>query len=98
MLSYRIQYGNYPQYKTKANLTLKKRMPLIISAVAVVMILIFIVVPQIKAGLLDLLLPGDASVSGNAITAFAEDLKAGVSVGEAITEFCRFVIQNAEIS
>lgn len=97
-MAYRIQYGKFPQFSTKNHFTTKKYTVAIISAITAIMILIFITIPQIKTGVLDLLLPGDAGVTGSAISAFADDLKNGVPVGEAASAFCKSIINNAELS
>jgi len=42
-----------------------------------------------------LLLPGDPDVTQAAITTMVEDVKTGTSLPDAITAFCREIIQNA---
>lgn len=44
------------------------------------------------------LLPGDPNVTFNALQDFSNSVKAGESVSDSITAFCREIIENAQIS
>ena len=43
------------------------------------------------------ILPGDPQVTGAALDTMVEELKEGNSVGEAVTAFCREIIENAQL-
>lgn len=42
------------------------------------------------------LLPGDAAVTGAALNTMVEEIRAGESVSDAVTAFCREIIENAK--
>lgn len=44
----------------------------------------------------EVLLPGDPAVTAAALEQMAEDLRAGDSLGEAITAFCEEIMKHAE--
>lgn len=46
----------------------------------------------------DYFIPGDTAVTKDALTAFAEDVRAGESIKEAFAAFCMEIIENADIS
>ena len=45
----------------------------------------------------EFLLPGDPAVTEAALTGMIEDIRAGESVGDAITAFCREILDSAGI-
>lgn len=94
-MAYRIQYSGSTKYKFPSS---KKEAPIILAGIIISLIFLVSIVPEIRTGIRDLILPGDAEVTYGALTAFAEDLKSGESVKEAITAFCQDIIANGEIS
>lgn len=50
-----------------------------------------------KDALQNFILPGDAKITAAALGAFADDLRKGESIGDAVTAFCLEIIENANI-
>ena len=63
------------------------------TAVILALLAVFFAV-SMQRGSTDWLLPGDPTVTKAALTELIEDLKAGEHFGDAVTAFCREVIQS----
>lgn len=91
-MGYRIEYG--------ASETRKRRIPKVKPSVPVMaagffalfLLMTVLFWPEGKAVLLDLILPGDGAVTAGALQGLVSDLRAGESVGDAVTVFCREII------
>ena len=51
-------------------------------------------IPQVRAALLELLLPGDPEVTATALERLVETVSEGESIQTALTEFCREIIEH----
>ena len=97
-MAYRIEYGNTIN-KTFFKLKKKtKRSQSFWMVVFVCLTVLGYTALCYKDVLLINLLPGDAAVTASAITTLVNDVKSGECIGEAVTTFCREIIQNAAIS
>lgn len=91
-MSYRIVYG--PEIKRKT--PVEKRWKIwLASGIGAALILLGI---SGKWNVLQkFFLPGDADVTGAALQGMVDDLKNGDSFSEAVTAFCKVIVENAEI-
>ena len=94
MMAYKIQYEKsetyrYPQSKQKPRFP-KRKIYLALLALAAVLWV------RMK-GIPDVLIPGDPQVTRMAVETMVENLQGGVSVGDAVTAFCK-EIMNGESS
>lgn len=92
-MAYRIVYGepDFPHGKTNGG-------KLRFRVLTAIFLLVFTLLvqrkwPEGRRKLGEYLLPGQTSQQ-EAVDAFAEDLRAGASLEEALTAFCRDVIEN----
>ena len=94
-MAYRIDYGT-PIRNTRAELR-KNR---IFSWITIICVLILVIsaiavkqqgLPWVET----YLLPGDPAVTAAALDALAEDLRTGESLTQAISTFCREIMENA---
>ena len=96
-MGYTIQYG--PAGKAEAAWHAKRRkksgviLAVCVLAVAFVAIVLSGDFEQIK----NYLIPGDLEVTKAAFAQFTENIRQGDTVGDAITAFCREIIDGAEI-
>lgn len=51
-------------------------------------------IPQVRAALLDLLLPGDPEVTATALERLVEAVSEGEAIQTALTDFCREIIDH----
>lgn len=51
-------------------------------------------IPQVRAALRDLLLPGDPEVTATALERLVEAVSEGEAIQTALTEFCREIIDH----
>ena len=91
-MSYSIKYDTSPSMKhyEKNVVTTKRKKVLIASGVIGAAILIALYIAPIRR----LLLPGDPMITERAIVKAVDELQAGEGLGEAITTFCREVIES----
>ena len=94
-MGYRIQYDpeKNKMFPIKRNAAARRWL----AGVAAASILLFGVIEWRQGTFLKhLLLPGDPGVTEAALSAMVEDIRAGESVGDALTTFCLEILANAE--
>ena len=96
-MGYTIQYGPAGNAETAWYAKRRKKSGAVL--VVCVLVIVFAVLAlsgnfeQIK----NYLIPGDPEVTKAAFAQFTEDIRQGDTVGDAITAFCREIIEGAEI-
>ena len=98
-MSYQISYGqDCVSKKIKHELRLpkpKKETVLRIGlTISVLLLGLTCLIPQARAALWDLLLPGDPEVTSIALERLVETVSEGESIQTALTEFCREIIDH----
>lgn len=84
-MGYSIQYSPQTNHKFPVKTKKKVSVPWLLTGVALLALLL---------GGWKLLLPGDPTVTANALSHLVEDVRSGDSVGEAVTAFCREIIDS----
>ena len=96
-MGYTIQYG--PAGKAEAAWHAKRRKKA--GAILAVCVLAVVFAAMVLSGgfeeIKNYLIPGDPEVTQAAFAQFTEDIRQGDTVGDAITAFCREIIDGAEI-
>ena len=88
IIAYTPEASNrYPQVKGKRKVNFGKWMGLALLLAAVLWM-------RLK-GIPDFLIPGDAEVTKAAAAAMVDDLQDGISVNDAVTAFCRTILDGA---
>ena len=90
-MSYRIVYSSQIQ-----KMPIKRKGSPWVAGIAVFLILALCLTAGSGEWLQDLLLPGDAAVTGAALQNMVEDLKNGENLTDAVTAFCKEILDNAE--
>ena len=92
-MSYSVTYGQdfFPKSKTKNKMSYPKAA---ILAGIVVLGAVLLSVPQIRTSVQKILLPGDGAVTGQAMEAFAADMKSGTPFDEAARSFCLEILKD----
>lgn len=95
-MGYRIEYDSGKrQYEVRR--VCPWRLPLMAAgAFAVFLLLTSLLWPEGIEAMKELLIPGDNTVTLRALEEMAEDLKAGASISDAVTVFCKEILQSAE--
>lgn len=96
-MGYTIQYGPSGKAETAWRGRRKKKTRIRISLVLLAAVCAFGVLAGGVEKVWEFLIPGDPEITKAAFMQFTEDIRQGGSVGEAITAFCREIIDNAEI-
>ncbi len=96
-LGYRIQYGPMAKGEVQWNRKRIGRLKAKTMWLLAVLSILLLAVAQRHGILEKLLIPGNPEVTKAAYIQFKQDVKEGEPVGEAITAFCRTVIENANI-
>ena len=91
-MGYRIQYNTTQSYLYLT--ARKKKVPKLLIAVLVITIFLSVFGHKLK----HILLPGDPDVTGEALSAFASDMKDGTSFSDALEAFCKNILEHADIS
>ena len=92
-MGYQINYG---PVKTKNSIRKKdKTVRVLLLAICIIALVIGLQVSGAGNLLWKWMLPGDPEVTGAALDTMVQGLKEGSSVGDAITAFCREIIDNA---
>ena len=97
-MGYKIQYS---QTGESARVEIKKQKKnnqlrnMIIVCVLVIFCFALYMVNVNEIVLLDYFLPGDPEVTRAALKSFADNLKLGIGFYDAVTAFCREIIENA---
>ena len=93
-MSYKIQYSpesnsHYPQCVSKKTFHIKCWLTIAIAVAAVVWMRIY--------GIPDFLIPGDPEVTKTAASVMVAEIKNGATVGNAVTAFCKTILDGAEV-
>ena len=88
-VGYRIEYGKTAE---KFQIVDRKKKPFPVAVVAGLMILATLMIPKSREVVRDLILPGDGAVTAAAIETLVDGLRAGESLGDAVTVFCQEII------
>lgn len=94
-MSYKIQYSPetanlYPQITSRKQFRVKRWMTVVITVAAVFWVYLY--------GFPDWLIPGDPEVTKAAASTMVGEMKNGTSFGDAVTTFCKMIIDGAEIT
>lgn len=97
-MGYRVEYG--PQEKKKESKLLN---PLKMQILTTVFLLFFVLGvrgawPEGTEKLKEFLLPGELSVTETAFQNLVTEIKEGESIGDAVSTFCREIVEHAQIS
>ena len=98
-MAYQISYGqDCATKKNKLELRLPKpgREVMLRAALvcSVILLLLTCLIPQVRAALWDLLLPGDPEVTSIALERLVQAVSEGEAIQTALTEFCREIIDH----
>lgn len=93
-MGYRIDYGQ-PSDRKYPVLSSRRPLPaLLCGALALFVLLTSLYWPEGREALRDLLIPGDAAVTAEAFAAMLENVRAGEDVQDAVTVFCREILEH----
>lgn len=95
-MSYRVEYASFgKKYPTKRKSSSKKGM---IAAVLVLVLVFGAISVRLNAlpWIKEYLLPGDPEVTAMALEGLVEDLKEGNSLGQAVTAFCKEIMDHGQ--
>ncbi len=89
-MAYKIQYdmGRARRFPTRSRKKIPLWMPLLLGAV--------VLTATFWNRIYPLLLPGDPDITASAVSAFAQDMKAGMQFHEAAAAFCKTVLEGAD--
>ena len=94
-MSYKIQYSPetanlYPKVSSRKQFRIKRWMTAVITVAAMLWIYLY--------GIPDFLIPGNPEITKSAVSTMVGEMKNGASLGDALTTFCKIVIDGAEIT
>ena len=94
-VGYCIEYEGAEHYSFSSNRKngLRRKICLAVVAIALAVSVIF---PAAKEKLVSLLIPGNDAVTIQAVEELVTDLQSGDSTKDALTAFCRTVIENGQ--
>lgn len=93
-MGYRIDYGQPfdPKYPMPSR---HSRLPwMVCAALLLFTLLTNLYWPEGRAALLDILIPGDPEITAAAFSGMLEDVQAGEDITNAVTAFCREILDN----
>ena len=93
-MAYKIEYGSGGAEK-KALQPCKRRLPLTVGVLCVFLLMTLLCWPKGRTALREVVLPGDAEVTADALQGLASDLRAGEGVSNAVTAFCQQIIRES---
>ena len=94
-MGYQISYG---PVKTKDSVKMRgKTVRTFALVICIIALVIGLQVSGVGKTLWRWMLPGDPEITGAALDTMVQGLKEGSSVGDAITVFCREIIENAHL-
>lgn len=96
-LGYTIQYGSSGKAESAWNSGRRKYKKRITAVVLLAVLCAGLLLSGGAEKLKNLIIPGDPEVTKAAFAQFTEDIRQGERVGDAITAFCREIIDNAVI-
>ena len=94
-MAYQIEYAPdkkylYPVYKKRRPLFAVKWVPFVLLLAAALYMRLY--------GIPDFMIPGDAEITKEAATVFMEEIQNGTGVKQAATDFCKMMLDGAEIA
>lgn len=96
-MAYRIQYNPEQNKKYPIMLASAVRKRWLVGAAITAVLLLGLAVQNEGEFLKSWLLPGDPEVTEAAFSAMVEDIRAGESLGDAVTAFCLEIMDHAQI-
>ena len=90
-MSYKIVYGSQMH-----RVPIKGKGSPMAVGIAVFLILVLYLAAGAGERFRELLLPGDAAVTGAALQNMVENLKDGEDLSDAVTAFCKEIVENAQ--
>ena len=96
-MSYRIVYGPMPKVETSEKGSIIRLQIMTAAFVLLFAILVRIIWPEGSVVLQSMLLPNEAGIAESAFTDMISDIQQGDAMGDAITSFCKQVIDSAEV-
>lgn len=94
-MAYRIEYDSFNQ-KFEISSPVRSRFPgLLIGAVTAFFLITATFWPEGWSALRDIMIPGDDAVTLQALECMSDNLRSGMALEDAITSFCREVIDGA---
>ena len=94
-MGYKIQYSQTGESVRVAPKKYNQLRYIIIVCILIACCLALYVVDVKEVAILDYFLPGNPEVTKAAFFSFAEDLRSGLTFSDAVTAFCREIIENA---
>lgn len=95
-MGYRVEYETVRKVRRMEQKT--ARVPAMTAAVFVVfLLLVYGFWPKGREALRQLLIPGEPAVTVAALEGLADELETGADLGDALENFCRTVVREAEI-
>ena len=93
-MAYKIQYSpdtasRYPQAAVKKPVRIRHWMTAIVAIAAALWIHFY--------GVPDFLIPGDPEITNAAATAMMGEIKNGAALGDAVTSFCKMILDGAKV-
>lgn len=97
IMAYCISYGDTKQRRTRNNKPGNKQRLLFRLTIVASFIITLIVICVQWNTIGDFFLPGDREATSNALHTMLDDIKAGASLKDAITTFCKEIVANAGV-
>ena len=97
-MSYRIIYGEEPKKLKSNGIRLGRIAAYTALCFALFAVLTVTFWPEGKSVLQEALLPGDASVTAQALENMMENLRSGEALGDAVVVFCQEIMDGAKLS
>ena len=91
-MGYRITYA---QNMVKTSLPSTQRKFIHKKLISITMLCLFILLLCFSGKVRSALLPGDPQITEKALITLADDIKQGDAVSDAVTAFCRTILENA---
>jgi len=96
-VGYTIQYGPAGKAETAWHAKRRKKSGAVLAVCVLVIVFAVLALSGNFEQIKNYLIPGDPEVTKAAFAQFTEDIRQGDTVGDAITAFCREIIEGAEI-
>lgn len=96
-MGYRIQYDPEQNKKYPSKVRAIKQKYLLLTAVMIAGFVLGVLGIKNSNALKRMLLPGDPQVTESAFNAMVTDIRAGESVGDAVTAFCLEIMKHGKI-
>ncbi len=97
-MAYTIQYGAPARLEATWVKRRRKRSARYVVYSLVVLMILSVFLLDSKESIQEFLIPGDPEITKAAAAQFTQNIQAGDSFKEAITTFCREIIESAKIS